>query len=354
MDDHPAKSPDHLTIRVTRRDDPVSEVTEADAFASVRKYPNIVVRGPLFGLAEQRRGERPRWRLLGELDTGFPQMARDELNSYLWNKAKDEAEDRAERRSLLDAVTLLETKPVNEVTAAGVRYRVVRADEFARIGGGRLEPPRATDPDEDGWDLDAPETSRTKGFVVDHAAAVGLTEGMDRVGLLHLSYTASRFPDDVRADSQRALTTHPGVVLLPPTFRVVERNEQSWSMVTGQHATPQGARRALVDHLTRPMPELPDLPGMPELPEWMKVDEKEAAVNERAAKKFTARRRPNELVVRGKRFDVVRVERVMRIGPDGPETPRPSDTDDYGPSQIHPRMDEHGTITYGSSAEASS
>ena len=202
MNDHPGKSPDHLTINVTHRDDPVFEVTQADAFASVRKYPNIVVRGPLFGLAAQGRGERPRWRLLGELDTGFPQMARDELNSHLWFKAKDHTEDRDVRRSLLKAVARLEKDPVNEVTADGVRYRVVRADEFARIGDSRLEPPRATDPDEDSWDLDAPDPSRTKGFVVDHAAAVGLAEGIDRAGLLQLSYTADRFPDDVRADSQ--------------------------------------------------------------------------------------------------------------------------------------------------------
>ncbi|PCG85575.1 hypothetical protein CIB93_13575 [Streptomyces sp. WZ.A104] len=348
MDDHPGKSPDHLTINVTHRDDPVSEVTEVDAFASVRKYPSIVVRGPLFGLAEQRGGDRPRWRLMGELDTGFPQMARDDLNSHLWFKARDETEDPAVRRSLLAAVAQLETKPVNEVTADGVRYRVVRADEFARIGDDRLEPPRATDPDDDSWDLDAPDASRTEGFVVDHAAAVGLSEGIDRMGLLNLSYTADRFPKDVRADSRRALTTHPGVVLLPATFRVVERKELSWSMVTGQYSTPQGARRALVHHLTRPVPQLPDLPDMPELPEWMKVDEKEAALRERAAKKFTARRRPNELVLRGRRYEVVRVERMMRIGPDGPERPRPSDVDDYGPSQIHPLMDEHGNITHGS------
>ncbi|MFF7011302.1 DUF5954 family protein [Streptomyces fimicarius] len=347
MDDYPGKSPDHLTINVTHRDDPVFEVTQADAFASARKYPNIVVRGPLFGLAEQRRGDRPRWRLMGELDTGFPQMTRDELNSLLWFRAKDDVEDRAVRRSLLEAVTRLETEPVNEVTADGVRYRVVRADEFTRIGGGRLEPPRATDPDDDSWDPDAPDPSRTKGFVVDHAAAVGLAEGIDRAGLLQLSYTASRYPEDVRADSHRALTTHPGVVLLPTTFRVVERKELSWSMVTGQYSTPQGARRALVHHLTRPVPELPDLPDMPELPEWMQVDEKEAAIHARAAKKFTARRRPNELVVRGRQYEVVRVERVMRIGPDGPETPRPSDVDDYGPSKIHPTMDEHGVVTYG-------
>ncbi|WP_404949941.1 DUF5954 family protein [Streptomyces sp. ARC12] len=347
MDAHPEESPDHLTINVTRHDDPVSEVTEADAFASVRKYPNIVVRGPLFGLAEQRRGDRPRWRLLGELDSGFPQMARDELNSHLWFMARDDTDDPAARRSLLDAVARLETEAVDEVSACGVRYRIVRADEFARIGGGRLEPPRATDPDDDSWDLDAPDPSRTEGFVVDHAAAVGLSEGIGRAGLLQLAYTAARFPEDVRADSRRALTTHPGVVLLPTTFRVVERKEATWSMVTGQYSTPQGARRALVHHLTRPVPQLPDLPGMPELPAWMKVDEKEAALHARAAKKFTARRRPDELVLRGRRFEVIRVERVMRIGPDGPEKPRPSDVDDYGPSRIHPVMDAEGNITYG-------
>ncbi|MFH9763161.1 DUF5954 family protein [Streptomyces anulatus] len=347
MNAHPERSPDHLTINVTRHDDPVSEVTEADAFASVRKYPNIVVRGPLFGLAEQRRGDRPRWRLLGELESGFLQMARDDLNSHLWLMARDDTDDRGVRRSLLDAVARLESEAIDEVSAGGVRYRVVRADEFARFGGGRLEPPRATDPDEDSWDLDAPDPCRTTGFVVDHAAAVGLTEGIDRAGLLRLAYTAARFPEDVRADSRRALTTHPGVVLLPTTFRVVERKESTWSMLTGQYSTPQGARRALVHHLTRPVPQLPDPPDMPELPAWMKVDEKEAALHARAAKKFTARRRPNELVLRGRRFEVIRVERVMRIGPDGPEKSRPSDVDDYGPSRIHPVMDAEGNITYG-------
>lgn len=335
MDDHPERSPDHLTINVTHRDDPVFEVTEADAFASVRKYPEIVVRGPLFGLAEQRRGERPRWRLLGDLDTGFPQLARDELNSHLWFTAKDDTDDRAVRRSLLAAVARLEVESVDEVSADGVRYRVVRADEFARIGGGRLEPPRATDVDSEGWDPNAPEPSRTKGFVIDHAAAVGLTEGLDRVGLLPLSYTSSRFPDDVRADSQKALTSHPGVVLLPAAFRVVERKEHSWTMLTGQYSTPQGARRSLVYYLKELLPKLET------------VEEKDIALYARAADRFAERVRPDELLVRGRRFDVVRVERVMRIGPDGPERPRPSDVDDYGPSKIHPTMDEWGKITHG-------
>ncbi|WP_443051040.1 DUF5954 family protein [Streptomyces sp. JV185] len=33
----------------------------------------------------------------------------------------------------------LETEPLNELTVGDTRYRVVRADEFARTGDGRLE-----------------------------------------------------------------------------------------------------------------------------------------------------------------------------------------------------------------------
>ncbi|WP_411082504.1 DUF5954 family protein [Streptomyces sp. cmx-18-6] len=332
MNDHPGKSPDHLTINVTRRDDPISEVTEADAFASVRKYPEILVRGPLFGLAEQRRGERPRWRLLGEMDAGFPQLARDELNSHLWFMARDDTDDRSVRRSLLQAVARLETERADDLTAAGVRYRVVRADEFARIGGGRLEPPRPTDVDSDDWDILASDPSRTDGFVIDHAAAVGLAEGLNRMGLVSHAYTATRFPEDVRADSQRALRTHPGVVMLPAMFRVVERKENSWSMVTGQYPTPQGARRSLVYYLKEFLPKLDT------------VSEKDLAVYARAADKFAGRRKPDELMVRGRRFEVVRIERMMRIGPDGPEKPRPSDVDDDAPSKIHLSMDDDGNV----------
>lgn len=334
MVDNPESLPDHLVINIQHQDDPVSQVTEADAIASARKYSKIVVRGPLFGFAEQRRGERPRWRLLDELDTGYPQDARDGLNSHLWFKAKDDTDDHHERRELLEAVARLETEPVNELKAAGTRYRIVRADEFARIGGGRLEPPRPTDVDSDGWDLGAREESRTKGFVIDHAAVVGPTEGLDRLGLLPLEYTSERFPGDVLADSRRALRTHPGVVLLPPAFRVMEREPDTWSMVSGQHATPQDARRSLVHYLRE------------YLPRFEKVGERDAAVYAKAADRFISGGRPDELMVRGRCFQIVRVERMMRIGPDGPESPRRSDVEQQGPTKIHPTMDEWGNITY--------
>ncbi|MDK0519848.1 DUF5954 family protein [Streptomyces sp. ML-6] len=336
MNDHRQAPPDHLVINVKHRDDPVSLVTEADALAASRTYAKIVVRGPLFGIAEQRRGERPRWRMLTGLDTGYPQDARDELNSHLWFRARDEVKDPRERRSLLDAVARLETEPVNELTAGDTRYRVVRADEFARIGEGRMEPPRPTDVDSEGWDVLTRTPSTTEGFVIDHAAAGGLTEGLDRMGMVPVAYTSERFPPDVLADSQRALRTHPGLVLLPVVFRVMERKEKSWSMVSEQLPTPQDARRALVDHLRTMLPRIEQL------------DEREAAVYARAADAFMRRRRPNELIVRGRCFEIARIERMMRIGPAGPETPRRSDVDDQEPSKIHPTMDEWGNITPGS------
>ncbi|MCX4550697.1 DUF5954 family protein [Streptomyces sp. NBC_01387] len=343
MDEQKQRPPDHLVINVEHREDPVARVTEVDAFAATRKYGKIVVRGPLFGYAEQRPGERPRWRLLGGMDTGYPQDARDDLNSYLWLKARDEAEDHLERRALLAGVARLETEPVDSLTAAGTRYRIVRADEFARIGEHQLEPPRPTDIDLDGWD-DSQDGGRspahTEGVVIDHAAAVGLTEGLDRVGLLPVSYTSERFPPDVLADSRRALTTHPGVVLLPPVFRVMEHKELSWSMVGGgYHGTPQEARRALVHYLTE------------FLPMYHRIEEKDVAVYAKAAERFKQQRRANELRVRGRCFEIVRVERMMRIGPDGPEPPRRSDTDIQEPMKIRPTMDEWGTITTQSASE---
>jgi hypothetical protein len=45
-------------------------------------------------------------------------------------------------------------------------------------------------------------------------------------------------------------------------------------------------------------------------------------------------------------FRICRIERMVRCGPDGPEPPRPSDQDEYGPTKMHPTMDEDGTLHY--------
>ncbi|MFG2975485.1 DUF5954 family protein [Streptomyces sp. NPDC048331] len=78
--------------------EPVEAAREADALDAVARAGDVVVRGPLFGVAAQAPGDGPRWRVVLEVTAGCPQQARDGLNSRLWFRAKDEARDRAERR----------------------------------------------------------------------------------------------------------------------------------------------------------------------------------------------------------------------------------------------------------------
>ncbi|MGP4113243.1 DUF5954 family protein [Streptomyces sp. 4N509B] len=332
MKDH-RKTPPHLTIRVTRRDDPVSEVIEQDTIRSARRYPNVVIRGPVFGFAQQTPSDGDRWRLLSDVADGFPQHSRDALNSHLWFRAKNETRPGDPlREELLAAVARLESEPVNELGVGDTRYRVVRGDEFARVGSDGIEGPRPTDPDEPGRDMGDRSTTaacRTTGFVVDHARATGIMESIQRMELLPLRYQAERIPKDVRDDSLRALATHPGVVLLPAAFTFAERKQTSWEPMAGLHPTPQDARATLFNYLAEFLPKLEhDIPAT------------DAELYARAAEEYRAGPPRNELLVLGRRFQIIRVERLIRIGPDGPEPPRPSDTDPYGPMRLHPPLAE--------------
>jgi hypothetical protein len=334
MKDHRKSPPRHLTFRVTHRDDPVSEVTEQDTMRAAERYPHVVLRGPVFGFAEQRPEDGPAWRLLNDVGDGFAQHSRDGLNSHLWFQAKEETEPGDPLRDqLLAAVAELETAPVNEVRVGDIRYRVVRADEFARLGPDGIEGPRPTDPDEIGRDLaerrrpDSP--SRTKGFVIDHASPTGIMESIQRMELLPLHYEALRIPEDVRADSRRALTTHPGLVLLPAAFTFAERKTKSWEPMATLQSTPHEARVTLYNYLAEFLPKLEQ-----------GIKPADAQTYARAAERYRSGPPGDEVSVLGRRFRVIRVERLMRIGPDGPEPPRPTDQDPYGPMQLHPPLAE--------------
>jgi uncharacterized protein DUF5954 len=333
MKDHRKTSPSHLTIRVTHRDDPVSEVTEQDTIRSAERYPNVVIRGPVFGFAEQRPEDGSSWRLLSDVSDGFPQHSRDGLNSHLWFKAKDETTaGQPLRERLLAAVARLESEPVDELTAGETRYRVVRGDEFARLGPEGIEGPRPTDPDDpcrDIGDQRRHSTCRTKGFVIDHAKATGVMESIQRMELLPLRYQAERIPKDVRDDSRRALRTHPGLVLLPATFTFAERKKTSWEPMAGLHPTPHDARATLYNYLAEFLPKLEQ-----------DISAADAEVYAGAAETYRAGPPRDELRVLGRRFRIIRVERMIRIGPDGPEPPRPTDSDPYGPMRLHPPLAE--------------
>ncbi|WP_030778110.1 DUF5954 family protein [Streptomyces sp. NRRL S-920] len=328
---------DQLHAGLVRRDDPAELVTEADAVDASYRYPHLAVRGPVFGLAVQDPAAGPAWRVLKPIVDGMPQQARDALNSELWFKAKDDTDDPAERRDLLAAVAILEREPVDELEVRGVRYRVVRGDEFARTGADGLEPPRPTDPEpsDRSWTgrHDAPSTD--PGFVLDPSEETpGLMTSALKLGLRDFAYTGARFPVDVRADSQRAVTTHPGIVLMPVGFGVAERGKTGWTPRTSLMPTPHDARRLLYDAMTESWPLL------------YQFDAEEKAAHARAAERFKAATHANEARVGDTLYRICRTERLVRVGPDGPEPPRPSDVDSYGPMKMHPTMDEDGTLHY--------
>ncbi|MFE9450887.1 DUF5954 family protein [Streptomyces sp. NPDC006739] len=327
---------DALHADLVQRDDPAAWVAEADAVDASIRYPHIALRGPVFGVAVRDPAAGPCWRLLKPVVDGMPQQARDALNSYLWFKAKDDTEDPAERRALLAAVAVLECEPADEVEALGVRYRVVRGDEFARCGEEGLEPPRPTDvePPDTSWERGRDHGTPDAGFVLDPDRENGLFAGAMKLSLRGFAYTGDRFPHQVRKDSERAVTTHPGVVLLPVGFGVAERDETGWLPCGALMATPHDARRGLYDAMTEVWPLL------------YRFDEARRERYARAAEAFRAAGRADEAVVDDRLFRICRILRMVRTGPDGPEPPRPSDLDEYGPMKMHPSMDEDGTLHY--------
>ncbi|WP_030602748.1 DUF5954 family protein [Streptomyces fulvoviolaceus] len=332
---------DALHEELVRRDDPAAWVREADAVEATLRYPHVALRGPVFGVAVQDPAVGPQWRVLKPVVDGMPQMARDGLQSHLFFAAKDDTDNPAVRRELLAAVAVLEREPADEVEACGVRYRVVRGDEFARVGDDGLEPPRPTDPEpaDRSWDRrkrDAP--SPDLGFVLDPERVDGPAAGAMKLGLRDFTYTGARFPSDVRSDSKRAVTSHPELVLLPTTFGAVERGDHGgWRPCGAVMASPHDARRLLYD-------------GMAEM--WAllyKFDDVTKARYAEAAEEYRALGHADAFEVDDRAFRICRVERLLRTGPEGPETPRPSDLDEYGPMKMHPTMDpEDGTLTYES------
>jgi hypothetical protein len=329
--------PEGLVMRVQPAEHPVAAAEEADAADAARRYAHYIIRGPLFGVAARGPGEAG-WRVVAPAVEGFPQEARDVLNSYLWLKARDDTDDQSVRRELLAAVHRLENEAVDELTVCGVRYRVVRAEEYVYTNHDGLEPPRPSDRDAlvPDWFGTSDEPAVDEGFVIDHAAVTGVAAGSERLALRELRYRSERYPEDVRADSLAALGTHPGTVVLPAAFRVVERTDDGWEPFSAVVATPHAARRTLVTALTEMWPRMYAL-GADETAEYQRI-----------ADRFRAAGRADELAVGDRMFHVVRIGRMVRIGLDGPEPPRPSDTDAYGPSKIRPTMDENGVITHSS------
>ncbi|MBL1069069.1 DUF5954 family protein [Streptomyces sp. 7-21] len=354
----------HRVIRVTRSDDPVSVLTDTEAWEARDAYPDIVGQGPLFAVTEQEPDGR--WRVL-LIDEAAPQGCRDALASVCRRRAAAarEAGDEAGYRAWMGGAHTMESEKTDDLTVRDCRFRIARGDMFARLGPDGPEPPRPSDPDPLPIGGSGRSRPRSEGFLIDPTAATGVSEGLLRVDLLRFVYPRRGVPADVYADSVRARRTHPGGVLLPTGFTVSERRNGRWSPETIIcHDTPQESRDQLADFFEmllpaelrprlpghRPAPELPQQvidhiarqrrllePGEPTLTRRQLRDCADALVRLRSARLDT-------IEALGRCYRVTRIERLVRLGPDGPEPPRPSDWDPEDPVNVQAARDRANGI----------
>ncbi|MFF9473908.1 DUF5954 family protein [Streptomyces roseolus] len=343
--------------------EPVEAAMEADARDAAARHSGLAVRGPLFGVAAQERDGGRRWRVVVEVTHGCPQQARDALNSLLWFQAKDEAQNREERRALLAAVARLETEPVDELTVLGTRYRVVRAEEYAAVDEhGAIETPRPTDPEPltPDWNPGSRSPRVDDGLVLDPDAPLSPLQAAERVALRPLAYSGARFPDAVLADSERAVESHPDVLLMPAGFLIVERSgDGPWLPGSSLHTTAHGARRTLDFALTWMEPRTRGLISYDadrtvdaRRPPVGTTGKAAAELKEYAEAADRLRTgRCDQVEARGTVYRIGRSRRLLRWGPDGPEGPRPSDVASQAPAVLHPPLDEDGTVHFDQPAD---
>ncbi|MFI7659713.1 DUF5954 family protein [Micromonospora parva] len=324
MTHHGERVPDHLLVRIEQRDDPVSVVSEDDARKRSIAYPALMWSMPIFGFAQQVDG---RWRIL-QLTADEPQHARDGLASHfrkLHSELPKIDEHATERAAYEAAYELLDWEPLDELTVNGLHYRIIRAQPFIRMGPDGPEPPRPTDPDPYPPGKAERVASPIDGFVIDPTVGTGLTDGLVRMEMISGYLTSEVVSENVRADSRRALTTHPNVVLLPVCYTIGGYVDGGWRPRTAaMYPTPQAARDAGSFSM-----------GDVALDENTPFEHVMAAYERARAAHQPPR--TDDFEVQGVLCRVTRVEIFVRVGPDGPEGPRPSDRDSYPPParQVH-------------------
>lgn len=309
----------HDRINVVADLDPVRAMEDRDLGERMRAYPRIIAASaPDFGFAIQTGAT---WRI-GTAGGGDPYASRISLACHLRQNATEGETDPAVRRAMLTAAGRLDPEngeqlPKDEWEIGGHRYRIIRIEKFALIGDRVMEPPRPTDTD---------PASSGAGLLRDHPidplAPAGYWEAQMRLNLAGWNPPLPEpVPKTVVTEARHAIGTHSGVILLPPTFTVVEFDGDSVRPITGADG-PGKARTNLVFHFTEMLPRLREWEGTPatpaELAQWTKIAEH---VESSPGPDFT---------VLGRRFCIVRVSRMMRLGRDGPEGPRPSDQERYG------------------------
>ncbi|GAA4240556.1 hypothetical protein GCM10022254_65670 [Actinomadura meridiana] len=274
-----------------------------------RTHPLVLWYGPTYGVMERLADG---WMMSG-MERLTPQDARDSLAWWFRNMARTAGTPDADREQYREGAALLERARPNEVTVAGRVFRVVRADRFCRSGVDGPEPPRPTDPD----DVPEPRTRRDA-----HRFDHGLLPPALEPGSPEL--LGERWekvpegpivPPEVTRDARRALAAHPRVARLAVRFAAAEKESGTWPPHGPFLHSPASVRDHLAAYFDTIVPMM--LPSSPDV----------LAEYRAAAHLLRDGTRRAEVTVLGRRFRVIRVEYVVRVGPDGPETPRPSDYD---------------------------
>ena len=297
-------------INMVARLDPVAAVRDRELGERILRYPKIYSIGsPDFGHAIQTGDE---WRI-GSLGADDPKAARYDLAIDLRTAAGGEPCP-ATAAAMRAAAARLDPEEGEQLAKdeweiGDRRYRIIRVERFVQFGDRVLEPPRATDADlaADGLLRDHP---------IDPAAPCGHWEAQLRLNLVAFMAASGSLPDVVRTEARHAIHAHPAVVVLPPTFMVVELEGDGWGPLTGGDS-PDDAREQLARRFTGLLPRRREYDGAPatedELAEWSAMAEEIRATP------------GHSFSVRGREFRTVRVSRMLRLGRDGPEAPRPSD-----------------------------
>jgi hypothetical protein len=310
--------------------DPSPGSAEAEARHALDAYPTLVTAGLVFSCLEE---VHRRW-LIFSTGNDTPRQAQDDLAHHFLAFASEFA-DEAVREEFRRAADLLDGERRDELTVAGRRFRIGRIEKSARLGPDGPEPPRSSDPDSSpGTTHSLPK--RSLGFI-DSNALTGTAAAVMRYALHN---KAPEFDTaEMRHDAARALDTHPRLMLLPAEFAIAEEIHGRWRPFTGgSEVTPQAARDALITYfrVIIPGPDSPD-ETFARIADELGHKSPGPAVCEEYAKAadLLHRRRLDDFRVAGRHFRIMRIDQMVRLGPDGPEPPRPSDHDRYGPPAAH-------------------
>ena len=355
MRDNGAELPElYQVIRVGLPEEPVLELADLEAWRAREKYPELRSRMPWFAVAEEELGGR--WRIRATDDVE-PQNCRDSLAHICRIRASDarQAGDVDAVRAWQAGYERMERVKTDELTVLDHRFRIIRGDCFFRSGPLGPEGPRTSDPDPAPIGEGSTGPDGAKDHLLDPTAITGISEALLKFDFMHASYP-SNVPPDVRADSLKAVYSHPGGVLLPAAFSIFEETATHWTSPGRSYENPQAARDGLAGSLAAMLParirrwdlHLEELPREIRLsvarrdgflaPGADDLSEKQLRRIDAAVRRLE-RERLDEITVLRHHYRVVRLERFVRLGPDGPEPPRPSDYDELDPIEVQAERD---------------